>query len=455
MDNIWAGALIFFLLIVYILDRLFTNNKYSPVRVFSIWWFCVILMSLFPVWGRKIASNETYMTILLAVLFFMVGCLSTNLLKKNKHTCTEYTPQGETYLNDAYINVRIITVVNIIVLLMIVVLFVRSFQIYGLQMFLNIGGARNDIYNGDTIVTSTIEEYLHSYLLRGTLFLDVVILPFLYFGGKKYKKMFVFSLVNILLYTFIYGGRMFVFYAGAILYFGMKIAGTLNEHYGTRKNASFILHFKKGNKKNRQLKILIVVLIVVIVLLTFSRNNSSHSNGLVYFIEKSITYFSTSPIYYELLQDITTVEEQAGFQFSFIGGLISFFAHFNSIVGFELFKDSVGEVCQHMTSNLVNAGGSVWTNAFPTMVYIFRFDFGLLGVAFNSFLFGAVAQYSYIKLRVRKSARAFLIYMIALYFIFESPMRWTGLQFWPYFVLFLIYLSTRPEKAGRYVKKLI
>lgn len=455
MDNIGAGLLIVFLLVVYILNRLFTNNKYSPVRLFSIWWLCVIVMSLYPVWGRNVASSEIYLTILLAAVFFMIGCGFANTFKQNNHQQRVCAQDKEISLGDTYINKRIVLAVNVIAFLLTIMLFVRSFQIYGIKMFLDLGYARSAIYNGDTIITSTLEEYLHSYLLRSTLFLDVVILPFLYIAGKKYKKLFIFSLVNILLYTFVYGGRMFVFYAGAILYFGMKIVGTLNERYGRRDKIDFVIRLKRGNKRNRRLMILIVVFVVIIISLTFSRNNSSQSNGFVYFIEKSATYFSTSPVYYESLQDITTVGEQSGFQFTFIGGLSSFFSHFNKFVGFELFKDSVGNVSQRMTSSLVNVGGSVWTNAFPTMVYTFRYDFGLIGVAFNSFLFGFLAQYAYIRLRSCKSTRTFLIYMVAIYFILESPMRWDGLHFWPYFVFLMIYVSTRSGRKRQLTKSVL
>lgn len=120
-----------------------------------------------------------------------------------------------------------------------------------------------------------------------------------------------------------------------------------------------------------------------------------------------------------------------------------------------MFKDSVGNVSQRMTSSLVNVGGSVWTNAFPTMVYTFRYDFGLIGVAFNSFLFGFLAQYAYIRLRSCKSTRTFLIYMVAIYFILESPMRWDGLHFWPYFVFLMIYVSTRSGRKRQLTKSVL
>ena len=311
-------------------------------------------------------------------------------------------------------------------------------------MFVDIGSARSGIYASDAVLRSSIDVYLHSYLLRGALYTVLIMFPSV-FGKKEHKRAMVFSLVNVLFYTFIYGGRMFLFYMAILLMIGLGLRNFLEDN-NIKAKRLFVIY--RNRDKKFGMYIMITIMAIVVVALTFSRNNSSHKNGIQYFIEKSMTYFSSAPAYYEYLQNGTYAAEQSGFLFTFIGGLITFFSRINGIIGYNLIPDVVSIASSHLTSNLVNVGGSVYTNAFPTMVYTFRFDFNYLGVIFNSMLFGFISEKMYKRARIFRNSKYYFLYLVALYFIIESPMRWSGQQFWPVFVVCTILLTTKDRRQN-------
>ena len=111
---------------------------------------------------------------------------------------------------------------NLIALVLNLWLFLRCFSLYGYSMFSSVGSARDGIYASDSVLTSAVDVYLHSYLLRGALYTLIVFLPSI-FVEKEYRKATLFSLGNELLYTFIYGGRMFLFYMALLLIVGIGI----------------------------------------------------------------------------------------------------------------------------------------------------------------------------------------------------------------------------------------
>lgn len=418
---------------------IYVDRKYSPLRLFCFWWAMTTIMSLYPVWGRNIASEEIYGSILVSIVSFVFGTFSGAHCKINNNDIKSKLPFSN-FLNKSK---RKIIYLNTIVLLLNFWLFLKCYSIYGIDMFSVMGIAREGIYESDAILSSTIEVYLHSYILRGCLYMIIVCLPLILWTSKG-KALSIYSLLNVLFYTFIYGGRMFVFYSGIILYIGIRLLQSQNSIY-TNAEKRFVIRFNLSKKQKNKKGIIIIigVLVAIVIGLTFSRNSSDQSNGIKYFIEKSITYFSSAPIYYQYLQDITASNEQSGFLFTFVGGAITFLSHLNKIIGIQLIPDVVSQASSHLTSNLVNVGGNVFTNAFPTMVYTFRFDFGMLGVCINSFLFGFLSEIVYKKMIKEQKIRYFLLYMVVIYFIVESPMRWTGQQFWPWFVIIMIYFFTK------------
>lgn len=437
-----ATITISFLVIVYLISKIFTNNLYSPIRIFCIWWAVCLGMSLYPVWGRNVASNTIYLSILASMISFIIGAV----LGKKKYVFGNYFPK-EDVLVGSLPNIhppKVLFILNCISLVLNIWLFFRCFSLIGVSMFTDIGSARSSIYVSDTILRSSIDIYLHSYLLRGTLYTIVIMFPSV-FSKKEHKKAMFFSLVNVLFYTFIYGGRMFLFYMSILLVIGLGLRNLL-ENNNIKSKKLFVIHRSKDKKFG--MYIMIAIMAIVVVALTFSRNNSSHENGIQYFIEKSITYFSSAPAYYEYLQNSTHVSEQSGFLFTFIGGLITFFSRINGIIGYKLIPDVVSIASSHLTSNLVNVGGSVYTNAFPTMVYTFRFDFNYFGIVFNSMIFGFISEKIYKKVRIFRNSKYYYLYLVVLYFIIESPMRWSGQQFWPVFVVCTILLTTKDGRLN-------
>lgn len=422
---------------------LYRDRAYSPTNLFCLWWAACLAMSLYPVWGRNVASDEIYGSILLAVIAFLIGSVLGEK-RYSFHASRVASPQeNNRRLSNGTIEEAIphtaIQVINAFSLVLNCWLFMKCFSKYGAEMFAEVGIARSDIYADDGILDGIFAQYLHSYLMRPLLYALVVYLP-AYFGAKKHNGIMLFSTFNILFYTFIYGGRMFMFYMGILLLVGTRIRDLIVKAPDRRRDNIFIIRIGRWSKNKKRMWFMVALLVVLVILLSFQRNHSSQENGLKYFIEKSITYFSTAPAYYQYLQEQTTVAEQSGFHFTLIGGLFSLLSKLNVFVGFKLFPYAVEDVSTHLTSYLVNVGGRVYTNAFPTMVYTFRYDFGMIGVFLNSFAFGFISEQVYRRLIDRRNCKWFCFYMIAVYFVMESPMRWTGQQHWPFVVIPIVLL---------------
>ena len=116
-----------FLVMVYLISKIFTNNLYSPIRIFCIWWAVCLGMSLYPVWGRNIASNTIYLSILVAMISFIIGAV----LGKKKYIFGNYYSKEDILVGNLP-NIeppRVLFILNCISLMLNIWLFFRCFSL--------------------------------------------------------------------------------------------------------------------------------------------------------------------------------------------------------------------------------------------------------------------------------------------------------------------------------------
>src|SRR5699024_8099279 len=80
-------------------------------------------------------------------------------------------------------------------------------------------------------------------------------------------------------------------------------------------------------------------------------------------------------------------------------------------------------------------------NAFPTMLYTFFYDFNYLGIIMGPLIFGLLALFVYQKMLISNSFSRKGIYIMIVIMIYQSTMRWEGIFYEPWIVIFLFIIS--------------
>ncbi|HEM3655056.1 TPA: oligosaccharide repeat unit polymerase [Streptococcus suis] len=392
--------------------------------IFNSWWGLLVFLSSRGFFGLNIPSENTFITVLIGMIGFN---LSSILFENNaKLSIDNYYHMIHFKLRE-----RFLIFIQLLVLGLMIPYFIDSLQII---ISSGLPSLRTLVFD------SAIDQFILYYLIEPLIVASMLTLLFLIFGNKKNKLLYLLIINNLILYTFTFGGRINFFRLTIFLILMAKLYETTPK----------LLNVKLKNLKSKRKSLGILGVAVLIGLyITIKRS----AGDLYSVVEQIYIYFVGSFTLYDKL-DLLGYPKNSDLLFGratiggFVDTIILFFEQTINVCNFTKADMAITKVNQ-VTSQYYEIGYGKLMNAFPTMFYIFRLDFGYFGVFVIPFLYGSILNFIKIKASKINNIKYGMIYVLLAYIGIFGSNRWEPSQFWFWGTLFYISLFFTEKKKGR------
>jgi len=409
----------------------------SPAVLFYALWTFILFLSILNLYNIYKPSDEAYFLILLMLVFFYIGAITTvfpkfRLFHNRYNDNSDDSPKEPNYRLFyflAAINL-IFTFVDCTFIIKGLLNGTPMWQMRAWRM-----GTFGVADNPMLARRSFAEETFRSVFLVPFEALITPISAYIFFDPQqknRRKPILFLSVLTLLASTFAGGGGRF----GFLYFFGCFL---LAFFCFSAKPLSLRFNAKKYRKY-----IVIVLLFGFIFVFTFTNVRTGTGN----FIRQTYVYFALPPTLLSIWLPYLKSE-----QLTF--GMLTFFgAHSYFFRGLEAMRLNflVPEIYQKSFGYMLNAEifrntGYGVGNAFVTPVYYFFLDGGYPFVCFASFLFGSITARFFKHFTKNKNIMTFTHYALIMYGVFFTMIRIQTCipAFWLSFVLVAILL--RPNKA--------
>lgn len=277
-------------------------------------------------------------------------------------------------------------------------LYCTKFLIKSLNIIFYGGGLkvlRMYSYNSELGLGSTA-ELLILQIIIGAIFTSTIIISIALIVLKKVNyKMLLIAIVDLIVYTLLFGGRSYIFNFGLYYIF-----------------AYFIMKLY-GNKVIKINKKLIIVCITFLVLLTIKRSWSD-----VNLLETIVWYFTGgfNNLSVLFLENKMPMYLYGKAILGFIINIVLMF--FTAIFGIDY--NGSDHIITAITSIQRNISPSIRTNANTTLIYPLFMDSGVIGIILGSIFLGGLVSIIEREFIKRKDVMFYCIYIYFLQILFNS-----------------------------------
>lgn len=398
------------LIISYFINK---KNLFKWIFLVNIWWGILIIANKINPYGGYRVSNNTYMLIWLFLLFLTIGYSFTKINVRINKTCDE-----KIFLNqydNIILNNRIVKIIMYIITGLLIFYAIRYARYMGADNILLARTAR--YYVGD-VFRSTIELLFFNYFVATGRFFFAFIISFGLLFGRLKNRMFVLSVINLILYSYIGGSRFPFVLLGVEILVLMLIKNQLSVQKLTSK------------KIWRGVLVGLCILIIVFFMLYFTAYRLGMLKYNFDFMKESIQVLYDQIIGYNtgpLSALSKSLDEGILYNHYYFGravilnGIDEFFSNFCSAFGIHITsaRYAIGEVM----SRTINIGINSF-NALFTYIYWFYFDFGIIGVVIYSFVFGFLEKEVVCKFLENPSLWTLMLMVHMMYFFIMSNTTW-------------------------------
>ena len=389
----------------------------SPVFLFLVLWFIVLLFSTLRLYNIEAASNEAYLAILLMVVSFTLGYVSyevykRKISKKESSECKkirEDVDDGQISFKNLRIKIYLAMCILLIIFNIIDCILVLKYISNGTPAWqvrnwsLEPFGSSNPILDR----RSFLEDVFRNVILSPLSMIIPPVTAYIVFRtkGKKFRlTCFIISLLVLVTSSFASGGGRlgFIYYAGCF-----ELA------FLTLRNA-------KSIKKNISKKMLALVAVVISAVVGFTVFRTGVGN----MVKQTYTYFAVPPtLLTKWLPEIEKSPKTYGMTSFF--GVHSYVFRAAEIIGAkqivpELYEESFRHVLD--AEKFLDVGYGV-ANAFVTPVYYFMIDGGYVFVSLASIFFGLISAWVFRLFLEKKDILRFIVYILIMYGVIVSFMR--------------------------------
>ena len=348
------------------------------------WTICLGLSS-FGLFGM----NKPSLTVVMLGCCSMIIFTFSNLLnvkiitlsKRQKNYYSEYVPL--TKCNLLYILNFFAYVLSLPYLIKAIDI-IKNFGMYGI---------RNVAFSSSEYASTSVLIIFQTFV--GPLFVVTMLLSVIDLSRNfVVKKAVLISIIDVVLYTLLFGGRYMFFQLLIFFVFSMY------DKFGGR-----LISFIKRNKKN-------VLFSLFLVLVLFYITQSRTSRG---FFESVYVYFCGSFSYLSYLIDNKIGTDlflfgraQFGFVYNFIFMAVSFL--------FNIDYMGSNHIITQLTQYTVRIGDGITYNSLGTMLHDFIADYGVYGSLFGVFIFGYACKY--VEAAKKETGRSFY-YALNIYLLYS------------------------------------
>ena len=389
--------LLIFIFVLFIILRLSKCEITNPVLLFIGVWGVVILMYFLQKEAYYSLSTEAFLVLLLWIILFPLGYY---LGVKNKITIrtgrssqnykSEYSLINFFFWGASLISVGILIKNDMIIIRNLV----SGLSFYDMARL----GIATEQING-------IMSFAMIFVVYPFVTIASPICATEYFSNSQYKNRYLLlNCILVMLSVLDHGGRvqlinMAVCYVVAALLYGKKI--------------------KLSKKQKRWICGLLCVIGSVILALSFSRGIDDLWESVKLYLGSCIPHMTVRMEQYEFASQHT-------YGFLSLRGFIVpvvLVAEFLGVITnpgkFYLLAEDISV----MIEDDVYIGATARTNAFLPASYYFYIDFGFWGVILGTIVYGAIVGYAYKKAKISQSKRSIAIYLLLLYGVVLSFIR--------------------------------
>lgn len=393
--------------IFYLLNA--KNRPLHPATLFFGMYSFILFLSLLNLYGIYKPSDEAYFTILLMIVFFAVGSL-TSFLPYLKVSFGRKKVHMVTY----HLNMNLFYILVGIAILFLVydVALVIKYYFDGVPLW-QIRNWTLEAYGLDNPILSRrtfLEELFRTVVLYPVGMIIPPIASYCFFASEYAgrRKLILFLAVTHVLLTCIAGGsgRLKIVYFGGCIILAYLLFSD--------KRSTVDLNKRKYKKY-------VIFFVIIAFLGVFIATNMRTGTG--YFIQQTYTYFAIPPTLLSIwLPKIENTVHTHGI-LSFYG-LFGYVFRAFKMLGLENLVPAVyDEAYQHiLNAQLFRNIGFRMANAFVTPVYYMIIDGGKTFLCAGSMFFGILVQKAHKKLIKCMDIRAFCIYALVMYGVFISFM---------------------------------
>lgn len=395
------------ILVVSILAVRLCKKAFNPLTIMCVIWSIILFLSSLCLFNLRQADMETYLALVLGIVFFISGYLIGFFKKK-----TYRLRVGNTFLGaDCDVEMRARLVWSFLV-------FALVFEV------INSGKSLSILLNGGSLDSVLLSVRENAADARGTIMNvinNLIVGPFQFaifpicaynIVCKKNKFMTLFILLLLGVGVISSGGRVFVIYLIASLCASFTIS-PLGRN--TMRNT-----IKKIRKQKRRFVILIAFMIVVFVLLSLSRSGNR-------LIQHTYLYFSMQPIMFETWSKSISEKGLYGFGEAALNG---FTFHILYIIKnifnipfpnhwYDVFKSIILVDTSWKPITLQGLPANAYVSAF----WYFYLDGRLPGIVIESFIWGYLCSKVFKKTIKNPNMKNLCIYSMILFSVVDSYVR--------------------------------
>lgn len=418
------------IIIFSFLSKAKTGTYNNPIVYFNFWWGGWLFISYFGLLGIDVPNIRTYLIVMLYMVLFSIGCLLIikrvnpiqNSLKKELTKSSEY-------------KLKTLNIIQLFILLILI-----PFVIKAIPNILNMEAStyRTAIYSTNILYSSNTIERAFDYIIQPMIVTGLLLGGLSTLLGFKYRKLFIISVLNAILYSIMTLGRWYFLRIIAFLLLGYLLLIL------TRKTN---LNKKVLRSNKRLLLVLLPVGFIAILVSSFRANNT---NSILYtFYEYVVRYFTGSFVALDrFLNDYYSNTMSNYYGRVTFAGLEEFFVFV--IRRFDTSVENLKSTISFYTNEFINIGGGYSYNAFYTSIYNHYLDGGILFLVLFTIIFGTTVGviYNYYISKPNLFSISLLVFIIYISLIatlrweFYYPMTWIV-------VLNLLLLNTKLGKSDK------
>ncbi|MDQ0196272.1 O-antigen polymerase [Paenibacillus wynnii] len=401
------------------------HNIYNPLFLFCGFIGFISLLASFQFYGMNKTSDKAYFVIILGILGYICGIGFYKIVFGRLKTSI-----SDVVIEHNRINTKLLFVA------------VLSMTIFSAYRFANIlplllqGYALDYIrlvyfgveFDGIGIshITAVIEMFLNLPLLYAIIAIIVIDL----ISGKE-REIGNFTLTLVIIWislaTIVSGGRATIYIVAVELFFAALIL---------KRN----LKLSKGTKTS------IILIIICAIVFMFLMTSNRATNGEYDILYSLYTYFSGSMPHMSYRLDTIDFSNQYTYGMTFFSGLLR-----PLMLIYKWISGSFPDVYQ-MTLDIgvqlqtaVDIGTGKSFNAFVPSFFYFYFEYGYIGVVFDSIIYGVVCQYFYIKMKLKMSKRNIALYLLIIQGMLTSMIRYPFILVYYTFAFFIIIMFYKKQ----------
>lgn len=422
--------LVVFFVLIAAMGRLCEKTWVNPLTLFSMIFAVVSFLASFGLYNMKSVSSTPYIIIGVGVISFAIGYLAyysrpVKIRLRNHGTVTEKDYICREWLFKVFMIISVVAWCIIAVMTMGELLSGIPYKVvrdnYGRS------------FSENPLFTSPFVNFVVKWILVPMVHVIIAKIAYSIFDKHYTKYYYIGAIVILAAYVFSTGSRIILLYTVVQILFLFFV-----KEKGRRKK------FNLGKKLKRGIKLAIIAAVVTIVVVTMFRPSTVGSTT-----STVATIYAYGSVAVPLLDHWVEYVDALGARthgMAFIFGILQWLARLKFPMPSAYYE--CAELISYCSDTSIAVFGSNVYNAFDTVFFYFYLDFGYIGVAVESIIFGLLTSGMYRIVRRKQNEFMTIMFLIFLIAVTGSFARW---QFTtaPYIMMYvLVRILYRKKKQN-------